>query len=61
MCEGPRGGRPRLDTTALAPLEEWIASLYDRWSGPLAALETEVYRTRRERGAAPDSTEERSA
>jgi DNA-binding transcriptional ArsR family regulator len=45
-------GRERLyqlDTEPLAPLEVWLAELHDRWSGPLAALETEVYRTRRER------------
>ena len=39
----------RLDTTPLAPLETWLAELHDRWSAPLDALETEVYRTRRER------------
>ncbi|HEX2188873.1 MAG TPA: metalloregulator ArsR/SmtB family transcription factor [Longimicrobiaceae bacterium] len=51
----------RLDTAPLAPLEAWLAQLHDRWSGPLDALETEVYRTRRERRAAPSTPEERSA
>jgi DNA-binding transcriptional ArsR family regulator len=45
----------RLHTAPLAPLEEWIAQLHDRWSGPLDALETEVYRTRRERRESPSS------
>lgn len=52
----------RLDTAPLEPLEAWLAQLHSRWSGPLDALETEVYRTRRERRASPSSTpEERSA
>jgi DNA-binding transcriptional ArsR family regulator len=51
----------RLDTAPLGPLEAWLAQLHDRWSGPLDALETEVYRTRRERRAAPSTPEERSA
>jgi DNA-binding transcriptional ArsR family regulator len=51
----------RLDTAPLAPLESWLARLHDRWSGPLDALETEVYRTRRERRASPSKSEERSA
>ncbi len=51
----------RLDTGPLAPLEEWIALLHDRWSGPLDALETEVYRTRRERRESPSIPEEKSA
>ena len=45
-------GRERvyqLETAPLAPLEAWLAELQNRWSGPLDALETEVYRTRRER------------
>ena len=45
-------GRERLyqlDLAPLAPLEAWLAELHNRWSGPLDALETEVYRTRRER------------
>lgn len=51
----------RLDTAPLAPLEAWLARLRDRWSGPLDALETEVYRTRRERRASPSTPEEKSA
>ena len=41
----------RLDTAPLAPLEAWLTALHDQWSLPLDALETEVYRTRRERRA----------
>jgi DNA-binding transcriptional ArsR family regulator len=51
----------RMDLAPLAPLEAWIAALHDRWSGPLDALETEVYRTRRERRAIPFNSEEKSA
>jgi DNA-binding transcriptional ArsR family regulator len=51
----------RLDTAPLAPLEAWLAGLHDRWSGRLDALETEVYRTRRERRASLPPREERSA
>jgi DNA-binding transcriptional ArsR family regulator len=51
----------RLDTAPLVPLEEWLASLHDRWSGALDALETEVYRTRRDRRVAPTSPKEKSA
>ncbi len=51
----------RLDTAPLAPLETWLALLHDRWSGPLDALETEVYRTRRERRASAPEIEEKSA
>ncbi len=51
----------RLDTAPLAPLEEWLARLHDRWSGPLDALETEVYRTRRERRDSASIPEEKSA
>ncbi len=51
----------RLDTAPLAPLEAWLAQLHDRWSGPLDALETEVYRTRRERRASPSPLQEKTA
>jgi DNA-binding transcriptional ArsR family regulator len=54
----------RLDTAPLAPLESFIAGLHAHWSASLDALETEVYRTRRERRAArltPPKPEERSA
>jgi DNA-binding transcriptional ArsR family regulator len=48
----------RLDTAPLAELQAWLAALHDRWSGPLDALETEVYRTRRERRASTPSIPE---
>ena len=51
----------RLDTAPLEPLESWLAQLHDRWSGHLDALETEVYRTRRDRRASLPTREERSA
>jgi DNA-binding transcriptional ArsR family regulator len=51
----------RLDTAPLAPLEAWLAGLRDPWAGALDALETEVYRTRREHRAAPPTPQERSA
>lgn len=57
-------GRERfyqLDTSPLLPLELWLAELRDRWSAPLDALETEVYRTRRERRKSHPMTEARSA
>ncbi|WP_433133772.1 ArsR/SmtB family transcription factor [Micromonospora sp. CA-240977] len=43
----------RLDPGPLAPLAEWLAGLAggDRWERRLDALETEIYRTRRERRA----------
>lgn len=52
----------RLDTAPLAPLESWLTRLHEgHWSAPFDALETEVYRTRRERRASPPSPEEKSA
>lgn len=52
----------RLDTAPLAALEDWLASLHEgHWSAPFDALETEVYRTRRERRAAPATPEEKTA
>ena len=51
----------RLDTAPLEPLEAWLAKLHDRWSGHLDALETEVYRTRRERRAALSPPQEKTA
>lgn len=41
----------RLDPGPLAPLVDWLGELVapDRWEQRLDALETEVYRTRRER------------
>jgi DNA-binding transcriptional ArsR family regulator len=55
----------RLDLAALAPLDAWLAQLRTArtdgtgWGGRLDALETEVYRTRRDRrrGGPPASTE----
>jgi DNA-binding transcriptional ArsR family regulator len=51
----------RLDLAPLAPLESWLAALHDPWAGPLDALETEVYRTRRERREKPSQRQEKSA
>jgi DNA-binding transcriptional ArsR family regulator len=51
----------RIDTAPLEPLVAWLAQLRDRWTGALDALETEVYRTRRERRAVPTTTREKSA
>jgi len=39
----------RLDNAPLAALETWLAQFRDPWPGRLDALETEVYRTRRDR------------
>ena len=50
----------RLDLRPLEPLEVWLSRLRagataadEHWSNALDALETEVYRTRRERRASP--------
>ena len=43
----------RLDTAPLVPLVRWLADVNNRWSAPLDALTTEVYRTRRERRGSP--------
>ena len=51
----------RLDTAPLRPLEAWLAELHAPWSASLDALETEVYRTRRERRAPRDIQQDRSA
>ena len=59
----------RLELGALDPLEAWLSALRtdaasspdERWSTALDALETEVYRTRRERRASPPLPEEKSA
>lgn len=54
----------RLDASPLQPLAAWIAVLLESaapdagWSGALDALETEVYRTRRERRASSSSSSE---
>jgi DNA-binding transcriptional ArsR family regulator len=39
----------RLDPAPLAALETWLAQFRDPWPGRLDALETEVYRARRDR------------
>lgn len=39
----------RLDIAPLVDLDAWIHSITDPWPARLDALETEVYRTRRER------------
>ena len=52
----------RLDLAPLAELDTWIHSITDPWSARLDALETEVYRTRRERSRRVlPSTEENTA
>lgn len=43
----------RLDIAPLAPLDAWLTELRTGWGSRLDALETEVYRTRRERRTAP--------
>lgn len=47
----------RFDPRPLADLDAWLAQYRDLWSSRLDALETEVYRTRRERRlqAPPDA------
>jgi DNA-binding transcriptional ArsR family regulator len=56
-----RERRYHLDTAPLAQLETWLAALYDRWSGRLDALETEVHRTRRDRRVSTAIPEGKSA
>ncbi len=54
-----RSGRERIyriETAPLAELDAWLAQFRDRWSSRLDALETEVYRTRRERERAEQAT-----
>ena len=54
----------RLDVAPLQPLEAYLARLRDaddRWAPALDALETEVYRTRRERRASATRSQEKSA
>ena len=45
----------RLDKAPLAALETWLAQFRDPWPGRLDALETEVYRTRRDRNRTADT------
>ena len=51
----------RLELAALEPLEAFLDQLHDRWTASLDALETEVYRTRRERRTRNPTTKEKSA
>ena len=56
----------RLETAPLEPLVAWLDALRatpaDRWDTALGALETEVYRTRRDRRASsPSLPDEKSA
>jgi DNA-binding transcriptional ArsR family regulator len=54
----------RLDVAPLVEVDAWLGQFRPGWSGRLDALETEVYRTRRERRAgthAPPSSKERTA
>lgn len=48
----------RLDLAPLADLDVWIHSLTGPWGSRLDALETEVYRTRRERSRRTGPTTE---
>lgn len=61
----PRGRKRlhRLDVSALEPLEAWLSGLREgHWASRFDALETEVYRTRRERRAESETeTEEKTA
>ena len=51
----------KLDTAPLAPLLSWLTELQNRWSAPLDALTTEVYRTRRERRGSRTILRDKSA
>ena len=46
----------RLDVEPLAELDAWFDQFRDGWGARFDALETEVYRTRRERRSAPASS-----
>jgi DNA-binding transcriptional ArsR family regulator len=64
LVEGEAVGRRilyRLDTAPLGPLQEWLAQLRDAWAVRFDALETEVYRTRRDRRSSSPHRRERSA
>ena len=45
----------RLDVAPLGELDAWLGRFRDGWGGRFDALETEVYRTRRERRSAASS------
>jgi DNA-binding transcriptional ArsR family regulator len=49
MTQSGRTRIYRLDSTPLAELDAWLAQYRNLWSTRFDALETEVYRTRRER------------
>jgi DNA-binding transcriptional ArsR family regulator len=58
----------RLDVAGLAPVTAWLTALTSHrgsvsgdWPGRLDALETEVRRTRRERGIAPPKPQKETA
>jgi DNA-binding transcriptional ArsR family regulator len=51
----------RLDPAPLADLDAWLAQFRDGWTQRLDALETQVYRTRRERRTQQSQPEERTA
>ena len=51
----------RLNTVPLAPLVQWLTTLHDRWSAPLDALATEVYRARRDRRNSRTTRQRKSA
>jgi DNA-binding transcriptional ArsR family regulator len=51
----------RLDAKPLEGLEAWLSQLHDPWSQQLDALETEVYRTRREHRGAKSKPRRKSA
>lgn len=51
----------RLDTAPLVPLLSWLTELHNRWTAPLDALTTEVYRTRRERRDTRTTLREKTA
>jgi hypothetical protein len=51
----------RLDVKPLEALEAWLLQLHDPWSQRLEALETEVYRTRRQRRGAKSKPGRKSA
>lgn len=50
----------RLDVGPLAELDEWLDQFRGGWSARFDALETEVYRTRRERRSARSVTDTRA-
>lgn len=51
----------RLDVAPLAPLVAWLDRFRDPWPGHLDALETEVYRARRDRRADAPTPKENTA